>query len=237
MNKVFASAVLTAAVLASQAFADTITKNDGQVLEKVTVSKIGVREIEYSSDKRKKVVYAINKLDVAKITFKDGTEEVFPIKERRRGRDGEEFGRPHWGKGPGPRGEFRGGPGKFRDGAELGDPNGPPPPPTQGQVVTPPPTQGQAVVPPPTQGHAVTPPPAQGHAVTPAPAKTEPAPAAQPAKTEPAKTEPAKTQPAAAPAQSAAPATQPAAQPAKAEPAKTQPAAAPAQPAPAQPAR
>jgi hypothetical protein len=220
MNKVFASAVLTAALLASQAIADTITMNDGRIVEKATVSKVGVREIEYTVNKRK-VIYTVRKSDVAKIIYKDGSVDLFPIQEKRRG---EGFRGPRWGKKPWPgmgpggeRGEFKGGPGGFRGREEIGDypeRDAPIPPSPQGHAITPPP-------PPPPQGQAVTPPPPpppapQGHAVTPPPPPPPPAQApAQPAATQPAKTQPAKTLPAPAPAQST-----PAQQPAKTEQAR-----------------
>ena len=248
MNKVFASAVLAAAVLVPQAFADTITMNDGRVLDKVTVSKIGVREIEYTYDNRKKVVYAVSKFEVAQIKFKNGDVETFPIVESRKGG---EFRRPRGEKGPGPRGErgeFRGRPGKFRGGEEAGELNG-------DEIAEQSPAAAPAKAEPAPAAQPVKAEPAKAeHKAEPAkaePAKTEPAKAehkAEPAKAEPAKTEPAKAQPAAAPAQPApaaqpaaapakaepAKAPAPAAQPAKAEPAKAQPAAAPAaQPAPA----
>jgi len=241
MNKVFASAVLTAAVLVSQAFADTINMNDGQIIEKATVSKIGVREIEYTLDKRKKVVYAVNKADVAQIKFKDGSIEAFPIVEKRRGwKDGE------FRKGDGPGRPHRGGPGGFRGREEFGDypeRDGLPPPPerSSGRAVNPGEGSAEVAPPPPPQGHTVTPPPAppvQGHTVTPPPPPASPAVTPPPA--QPAPAQPAKAQPAPAPAAPAAAPAQPApAQPAKAQPAPAQaaPAAAPAQPAPAQPAK
>jgi len=129
MNKVFASAAIAAGVLVSSAFADVITMNDGQVVENAVVSKVGIHAIEYTVNKRK-VHYTVKKSDVAKITYKNGSVDTFPLKERRKGRYGDEFRKPSWGKGPagmGPGGErrgFRGRPGEFGDRDEFG----PPPP-------------------------------------------------------------------------------------------------------------
>jgi hypothetical protein len=225
MNKVLASAAVTAALLVSQAFADTITMNDGQIVEKANVLRVGVREIEYTVGKRK-VLYTVRKSDVAKIAYKDGGIDTFPIKERRRG---DEFGKPpRWGKGPGfgwKRG-FRGGPGEFGENFS-GDPDNPYGPPFNchgqsdawsrgvGPAAAPPPPlppQEQGLTPPPPPP---PPPPAQpqGPAVAPPPpAKTQSAPPIQPPPAPP----PAKAQPA---------------QPPPPPPVKTLPAPAPTQPA------
>jgi len=233
MNKVFVTAAMAAAVFASQAFADQITMNDGQTVEKATVLKVGVREIEYTVGKRK-VLYAVRKSDVAKITYKDGTTDVFPLRERYGDRDGDELVRPYRGKGPGmgpgrERREFRGGPGERRlRGEELDEypeRDGPPPPngprarPRDGRPVGPqcdlykdndaPPPPPPAVAPP-------TPAPAPPIQPPTPPAKAQPAPTPPTQPPTPAKAQPAPPAPAVAPP--AAPSAQPPAPPAKAEP-------------------
>lgn len=240
MNKVFASALLTAAVLASQALADNITMNDGQTVENATVLKVGVREIEYKVGKRK-VLYTVRKADVAKIAYKDGSVDLFPLKEKRKGDGwkGDGFRKPRWGKGPGPGvgpdgacHGYGGEPGDFRKRERFGDDSdrdwSPPPdrsydgprgdrPPRMrqrdGKPVGQPGRDNEG--PQPQEPALAPPPPPQGHTVTPPPPPqghtvTPPPPPQGHAVTPP---------------------------PAPAQPAKTQPAAtAPATPAPATPA-
>jgi len=159
MNKIFTSAAVTVTVLASLVFADTIVMNDGQIVEKAKVLKVGDREIEYKVGNRK-VVYAVSKSDVARITYKDGTFDAFPpVRERREGAvtpsyyQGQAVTQPY-----------------YQDQAVT-----PPAPPRHGPAAAgapkpkhpTPPHQELAVTPPPPPPHEGTPPPPPPHEGTP----------------------------------------------------------------------
>lgn len=161
MNRVFVPAVVAAAVFAASAFADSVVMRDGRTVENARVLKVGVSKIEYNVGKRK-VLYVVRKRDVAKITYRDGSEDVFQIGERLKRGDG----------------EFRG-PGKRRGWKGY---DGPPPPDGMGLPAPPDgrgprhgfkarPMDGVPPPPPPPDGIAPPPPPQSApHGMAPLPA-------------------------------------------------------------------
>ncbi|MCL2183172.1 MAG: hypothetical protein FWB85_06855 [Chitinispirillia bacterium] len=66
------------ALLCSAALGDVITMQDGRTVENAAVLKIGTEEIEYRIGDRP-TLYSVKKSDVAKITYGDGTEDLFDL--------------------------------------------------------------------------------------------------------------------------------------------------------------
>jgi hypothetical protein len=152
MNRVIASAALAVAVMAPLALADSVVMRDGRVVENARVLKVGVREVEYNVGKRK-VLYVVKKADVAKITYRAGGEDVFPVPEMRKGKRGGPGS--YKGEGPGMRRGWRGYDGPPPEGM------GPPPPDGPRRGLKPRPIDGVPPPPPPDAppSESVAPPP------------------------------------------------------------------------------